>query len=213
MSMVNSSQPKKQSKKPPTTCTFFSHHASTKKHEPSSPTGEVLLDISATLSRVTGALNVPSPSCILFFIPMGHVPLCRLRISALDLLLALGWVGGKKECCPAMLPDPGSSELCLIPCGIHCEVAFPLEDGCTGSRTTFSNFRPSGTMEKKICVLFTSPSKNLHCVPLAQVWIRWWSLTGYWSVGIECSDWLKPNNMFTLKLDLEWMSLDPQNQE
>ena len=95
--MVNSSQPKKQSKKPPTTCTFFSHHASTKKHEPSSPAGEVLLDISATLSRVTGALNVPSPSCILFFIPMGHVPLCRLRISALDLLLALGWVGGKKS--------------------------------------------------------------------------------------------------------------------
>ena len=124
-----------------------------------------------------------------------------------------GREGGKKECCPAMLPDPGSSELCLIPCGIHCEVAFPLEDGCTGSSTTFSNFRPSGTMEKKICVLFTSPSKNLHCVPLAQVWIRWWSLTGYWSVGIECSDWLKPNNMFTLKLDLEWMSLDPQNQE
>lgn len=40
---------------------------------------------------------MPSHSCILFFILMGYVSFCRLRISTLDLLLALGWMDGTKS--------------------------------------------------------------------------------------------------------------------
>ena len=94
----------------------------------------------------------------------------------------------------------------LPPCCVCHEIASPLgwQGGCNSPIITFSTFKASSTVEKKICLLSTSPTKSFYHVTLAQFGSCFHpgSAIGQWVYNALIS-WKQTIHVL-LKLDWEW---------